>query len=236
MIKDHAVVSREAWLDARRMLLQKEKEFTTLRDELSRQRRELPWVKVEKDYLFETPAGTQTLAELFDGRNQLLVYHFMYGTDWEEGCPSCSFWADNYSGTEVHLNHRDITLRVVSTAPLDVLEAYKKRMGWDFTWVSSGGTDFNRDYQVTSTPDEIAAGDVVYNFEKIQGGGEERPGISVFYKNEAGEIFHTYSTYARGLDMLNGAYHHMDLMPKGRDEDNLPWTMAWLRRRDQYED
>jgi predicted dithiol-disulfide oxidoreductase (DUF899 family) len=229
------VVSREEWLEARRAHLAREKEFTKLRDQLSQERRELPMVKVDKTYLFEGPEGIESLADLFDGSSQLLVYHFMFGPDWEEGCPSCSFWADNYNGTDIHLNHRDITLVVVSSAKLDKLNAYKARMGWTFKWVSSFGSDFNHDYQVTSTPEEIEKGEVFYNFGPSDTGSEERPGISIFYKNEAGEIFHTYSCYARGLDMLNGTYHYMDLTPKGRDEAGLPWSMAWLRRHDQYE-
>jgi len=173
---------------------------------------------------------------LFDGRSQLIVYHFMYGHGWAEGCPSCSFWADNFNGIIVHLNHRDMNLVVVSRARSDTLQAYKKRMGWSFKWVSSFANDFNRDYHVSFTPEEMAKGEMFYNFGICKFPSEEGPGISVFYKNHEGEIFHTYSCYSRGLDMLNGAYHYMDLVPKGRDEDELPYTMAWLRRRDQYED
>ncbi len=234
-MKPNKVVAREEWLEARRAHLAKEKEFTKLRDQLSQERRELPWVKVDKAYQFEGPNGRESLASLFDGRSQLLVYHFMYGPDWEEGCPTCSFWADNYNGTDIHLNHRDITLVVVSSAKLDTLNAYKARMGWTFKWVSSFGSDFNHDYQVTSTPEEIEMGDVFYNFGPSNFKGEERPGISIFYKSEAGDIYNTYSCYARGLDMLNSTYHHMDLTPMGRDEAGLPWNMAWLRRHDRYE-
>ena len=230
------VVSKEEWLQARKAHLTKEKEFTKLRDQLSQERRELPWVKVDKTYQFEGPDGPESLSELFNGRSQLLVYHFMFGVDWEEGCPSCSFWADNYNGTDIHLSHRDITLVVVSTAKLNKLNAYKERMGWSFKWVSAFGSDFNHDYQVTSTPEEIAQSETFYNFEKIKSDSEERQGLTIFYKDEAGDIFHTYSTYGRGMDMLNGAYHHMDLTPKGRDEAELPWTMAWLRRHDQYDE
>ena len=230
------IVSREAWLAARKAHLAKEKEFTKLRDQLSQERRELPWVKVDKAYQFEGPQGTESLADLFNGRSQLIIYHFMYGPDWDEGCPSCSFWADNYNGTITHLNHRDITFVVVSSAKLDKLNAYKERMGWSFKWVSSYGSDFNHDYQVTSTPEEIERGEVIYNFAPSQTTSEERPGLSVFVKDEDGNVYHTYSCYSRGLDMLNAAYHHMDLTPKGRDEANLPWSMAWLRRHDQYED
>ena len=229
------VVSQQEWLEARKELLAKEKAFNKLRDQLSQSRRELPWVKVEKGYLFESNGGQVSLEELFNGRSQLLIYHFMFGVDWEEGCPSCSFWADGYSGTDTHLNHRDISFAVVSSAKLDKLNDYKKRMGWHFNWVSAFGNDFNQAYGVTFTQDESGGNTAVYNYRPIESPGEELPGISVFYKNEAGEVFHTYSTYARGLDMLNVTYHHMDLMPKGRDEANLPWSMAWLRRRDQYE-
>ncbi len=235
-MQNQKVVSKEDWLVARREHLAKEKEFTRLRDQLSQERRELPWVKVEKEYSFDGPNGKKSLLDLFDGRSQLIVYHFMYGPDWEEGCPSCSFWADNFNGIVVHLNHRDINLVAVSRAPLDKLEAYKRRMGWSFQWVSSFGNDFNRDYHVSFTPDEMQKGEMYYNFRVGKFPSSEAPGISVFYKNEQGEVFHTYSCYARGLDMLNGAYHYMDLAPKGRDEGALPYSMAWLRRHDQYKD
>jgi predicted dithiol-disulfide oxidoreductase (DUF899 family) len=235
-MQDHEVVSGDQWLHARKELLAKEKEFTRLRDQLSQARRALPWQRVDKEYVFETPAGKQTLADLFEGRSQLIVYHFMYGPDWDEGCPSCSFWADNFNGVDVHLKHRDITLIAVSRAPLETLDAYKKRMGWSFKWVSSLGTDFNFDFHVSFTPDEMEKGEMNYNYEMRKFPSDEGPGISVFYKNERGEVFHTYSCFSRGLDMLNGAYHYMDLAPKGRDEDELPYSMAWLSRRDQYGD
>jgi len=228
------VVSRREWLAARQELLAKEKELTHARDEVSRLRRELPWVKVEKRYEFEGPNGKESLGDLFEGRSQLLLYHFMFGPDWKEGCPSCSFWADNYEGTIVHLNHRDVTFVVVSRAPLDKLEAYRERMGWRFKWVSSLGSDFNRDYQVSFTPQEMAKGEMLYNYRLTKFPSEEAPGISVFYR-DAGGVFHTYSCYSRGLDMLNGAYHHLDLVPKGRDEEGLPYSMAWLRRHDSYD-
>lgn len=230
----HQVVSREAWLAARKALLAKEKAFTKARDQLSRERRELPWEKVDKTYVFDGPNGKETLSDLFAGRQQLLVYHFMFGPDWAEGCPSCSFWADNYNGVVVHLKHRDVSLVAISRAPLEKLEAYKRRMGWSFKWVSSYGNDFNRDYQVSFTPEEQKT--AVYNYEARGFGSSEAPGISVFAKDEAGSIFHTYSCYARGLDMLNGAYHLLDLVPKGRDEQGLPHPMAWVRRHDKYED
>jgi predicted dithiol-disulfide oxidoreductase (DUF899 family) len=231
---DHKVVSHEAWLEARKEFLAKEKEFTRLRDELSRARRELPWERVEKDYRFETPNGSRTLAEIFDGRSQLLVYHFMLGPDWEEGCKSCSFWADNYNNIPIHLNHRDVTFAAISRAPLARIEAYKTRMGWGFPWYSSFGSDFNFDYHVSLTPEEIAAGRAMYNYRVLQTTNSEWPGVSVFFRDADGAVFHTYSTYERGLDMLNGAYHLLDLVPKGRDEDNLPFTMQWVRRHDQY--
>ena len=233
---DHKVVSREEWLVARKKHLAKEKEFTRLRDQLSQERRALPWVKVEKEYVFDGPNGKQTLADLFEGRSQLIIYHFMYGPDWEEGCTSCSFWADNFNEVVIHLNHRDINLVAVSRARLETLAAYKRRMGWSFKWVSSYGSDFNYDYRVSFTSDETEKGEMFYNFRIGKFTSEELPGISVFYKNEQGDVFHTYSCYARGLDMLNGAYHYIDLVPKGRDEDALPYSMAWLRRHDQYND
>ena len=235
-MQDHDVVSGDEWLQSRKELLAKEKEFTRLRDQLSRARRALPWRKVDKEYVFDTADGKQTLGDLFDGRSQLIVYHFMYGPDWDEGCPSCSFWADNLNGIDIHLRHRDITMLAVSRAPLKTLDAYKKRMGWSFKWVSSLDTEFNFDFHVSFTPDEMEKGAMNYNYENRKFPSEEAPGISVFYKNEQGEVFHTYSCFSRGLDMLNGAYHYMDLAPKGRDEGDLPYSMAWLSRRDQYKD
>jgi predicted dithiol-disulfide oxidoreductase (DUF899 family) len=235
-MENHKVVSKDEWLVARKQHLSKEKEFTRLRDELSRQRRELPWVRVEKNYAFDGPKGKETLADLFDGRSQLIVYHFMFGPEWEEGCPSCSFLSDHVDGGLVHLAHRDVTFLVVSRAPLPKIEAFKKRMGWRFKWVSSYGSDFNFDYHVSFTKDEMAKGKVHYNFELNEFPSEEAPGISVFYKNGSGDVFHTYSSYARGLDMLVGAYNYLDLVPKGRDEGDLPWTMAWLRHHDRYDD
>ena len=235
-MQNHKVVSKDEWLAARREHLAKEKQFTRLRDQLCQERRELPWVKVEKEYLFDGPKGKETLPDLFDGSSQLIVYHFMYSPDWVEGCPSCSFWADNFNGIVIHLNHRDINLVAVSRARWDQLEAYQKRMGWSFKWVSSFGSDFNRDYHVSFTPEEMKKGEVFYNFRINKFPSDEAPGISVFYKNEQGDVFHTYSCYARGLDMLNGAYHFMDLAPNGRDEDDLPYSMAWLCHHDKYAD
>jgi predicted dithiol-disulfide oxidoreductase (DUF899 family) len=228
------VAAHDEWLAARKEFLTKEKEFTRLRDELSRQRRALPWEKVEKTYEFDSARGKTPLAELFDGRSQLIVYHFMLGPDWEEGCKSCSFWADNFNGIPIHLNHRDVTFTAVSRAPLAKIDAYKKRMGWSFPWVSSYGSDFNFDYQASFTPEQLADGEAYYNYETKPNTDSEQVGISVFYKNDRGEVFHTYSCYARGVDMLNGAYHYLDLVPKGRDENGLKFTMEWVRRHDQY--
>jgi predicted dithiol-disulfide oxidoreductase (DUF899 family) len=232
----HPVVSQEDWLAARRQLLRKEKEFTRLRDQLSAERRELPWRRVEKDYVFAGPDGKETLADLFDGRSQLMVYHFMFGPGWEQGCPSCSFLSDHIDGANWHLPQRDVTLLAVSRAPLSEIEAFRQRMGWRFKWVSSYGNDFNRDFQVSFTPEEMAQGEVYYNYGMTEFPSEEAPGISVFCKDPSGAIFHTYSAYARGLDMLVGAYNYLDLAPKGRDEAALPWTMAWVRHHDRYED
>jgi len=232
----HQIVSREEWLAARRRHLSKEKELTRLRDALSAERRELPWVKVEKEYLFDTPDGKETLADLFDGRSQLLVYHFMFGPGWEQGCPSCSFLSDHIDGANLHLPQRDVTLVAVSRAPLAQIEAFKKRMGWRFRWVSSYGNDFNRDFHVSFTPEEMAQGKVYYNYAMTEFDSEEAPGLSAFYKDPGGAVLHTYSAYARGLDMLLGAYNYLDLAPKGRDEADLPWTMAWVRHHDRYGD
>ena len=233
-LKKHKVVSSNEWLEARKQFLIQEKQFTRLRDQLSRQRRELPWVKVEKNYVFEGPGGKTTLAELFDGRSQLVVYHFMFAPDWEEGCPSCSFWADNFNGIGVHLNHRDVTLVAISRAPWEKLEAFKRRMGWRFNWVSSYGNDFNADYRVSFTKEELAKGNC-YNFDTRGHPSEEAPGVSVFYKDEDGNIYHTYSAYARGIDILNTAYNYLDLVPKGRDEDDLDFSMLWVRHHDRYD-
>jgi predicted dithiol-disulfide oxidoreductase (DUF899 family) len=227
------VVSHEEWLKARLELLTAEKEFTRQRDALTRRRMAMPWERVEKPYQFEGPNGALSLADLFDGRSQLIVYHFMFAPDWEEACKSCSFWADNFDGIPIHLNHRDVTFTAVSRAPLANIEAYKKRMGWSFPWVSSYGSDFNYDFHVSFTEEQLAAGKVDYNYGLVEG-YEELPGLSVFYKNERGEVFHTYSCYARGIDMVNGAYQFLDLVPKGRDEDGFNFSMEWVRRHDQY--
>ena len=231
---DNKVVSHEDWLKARLDLLAAEKELTRQRDALTRRRMAMPWERVEKSYRFEGPNGALSLADLFDGRSQLIVYHFMFGPDWEEGCKSCSFWADNFNGIPVHLNHRDVTFAAVSRAPLARIGAYKKRMGWSFPWVSSEGSDFNFDFHASFTPEQIAEGRAYYNYGIRPIDVSDEVGISVFYRNERGEVFHTYSCYARGVDMLNGAYHYLDLVPKGRDEDGLNFPMAWVRRHDQY--
>jgi len=231
---DHQVVSREDWIEARRALLAKEKEFTRLRDQLSQQRRELPWVGVDKPYTFEGSNGAETLPQLFDGRSQLLVYHFMYGPNSDTPCKSCSFWADNIERNVVHLNARDVTFVVISRAPLAKLEAFKKRMGWTFKWVSSGKSDFNFDYNV-SWPDGAASARDTYNYAPKTWDGTEMPGISVFCKDESGTVFHTYSCYSRGIDMMNSTYQYLDLVPNGRGEaDQKPHAMAWVRYRDSY--
>jgi predicted dithiol-disulfide oxidoreductase (DUF899 family) len=232
-MSDHTIATHEQWLAARLELLAAEKEFTRQRDALTRRRMAMPWERVEKSYSFEGASGALSLADLFDGRSQLIVYHFMFAPDWEEACKSCSFWADNFNGIPVHLGHRDVTFTAVSLAPLAKIEAYKKRMGWSFPWVSSHGSNFNFDYQASFTPDQIAAG-TYYNYQVQPNKVSEQVGISVFARNERGELFHTYSCYSRGVDMLNGAYHYLDLVPKGRDEDGLEFAMGWLRRHDQY--
>src|SRR5467141_1151852 len=229
------VVSRAEWLEARKELLKKEKEFSRLRDELSRERRGLPWEKVEKTYVFDGPKGKETLADLFGGRSQLAVYHFMFGPGWKEGCPSCSFIADQFDTIALHVAQRDTRLVAVSRATGPEIEAFKKRMGWKFPWVSSFGNDFNYDYHVSFSKEDIASGKAIYNYETSSFPSEEGPGASVFYRKD-GEIFHTYSTYGRGLDMMLNAYNFLDLTSKGRDEDSLPYPMAWVRHHDKYGD
>lgn len=229
------VVSEAEWLAARKDLLAKEKEFTRQRDALSAERRKMPWVKVEKEYVFDSPDGKKSLADLFDGKSQLIVYHFMFGPGWEAGCPSCSFLGDHFDGSIVHLAQRDVTLLAVSRAPLPQIEAFQRRMGWRFPWVSSNGSEFNYDYQVSFNKNDAAA-KVYYNYGETEFPSEEAPGASVFYKDKTGVIFHTYSTYARGLDILLGAYNFLDLTPKGRDEEGLQFTMAWVRHHDKYTD
>ena len=231
---DHKIVSHNEWNTARQQLLAKEKEFTRLRDELSRERRELPWERVDKHYAFDTSTGRESLSDLFAGRQQLIVYHFMFAPDWEVGCKSCSFWADNFNGITDHLNARDVSLVAISRAPLKTLQAFQQRLGWSFKWVSSLDNDFNFDYRVSFTPDEMAQGEATYNYAKRKIAISDLPGISVFLKDEHGDIFHTYSCYARGLDMFNTAYHLLDIAPKGRDEADLPFSMTWVKFRDQY--
>jgi predicted dithiol-disulfide oxidoreductase (DUF899 family) len=237
------VVTHDEWLAVRKKHLAKEKEFTRLRDQLSKERRDLPWELVEKEYLFEGENGRQTLADIFEGRSQLIVYHAMFDpatagqhTPWtaDAACFVCSFWMDNFNGITLHLNHRDITMAAVSRAPYPKLAAYKARMGWTFPWYSSAGSDFNFDYQVSFTPEELNAGEVEYNYRRTGWSGSEAPGISVFLRADE-EIYHTYSTYERGLDMLNVAYHYMDLVPRGRDEDE-DGAGSWVHRRDEYPD
>jgi predicted dithiol-disulfide oxidoreductase (DUF899 family) len=228
------LVSRSEWLVARTALLAREKQLTHAREALAAERRALPWVRVDSPYVFECEGGKKTLAELFGPRGQLLVYHFMFPASWEAGCKSCSFWADGYDGMRPHLAARDVTLVAVSKAPLAKLVAFRKRMGWSFPWVSSAENSFNRDFGVTITPDEIASRARVYNFGTQPFGVEEAPGISVFAKDPRGDVCHTYSCYARGLDWLNPAYQLLDLVPKGRDEIGLPHPMAWVRLHDEY--
>ena len=230
------VVSAAEWVAARKELLAKEKEFTRLRDELSRQRREMPWEKIEKQYVFQGANGKETLADLFDGRSQLIVYHFMFGPGWKEGCPSCSFLADTFDGAVIHLAQRDTTFVAVSRTTLPEIDAFKKRMGWTFKWVSSNGSDFNYDYQVSTGNGEKAGSSVYYNYTLTEFPSDERPGLSVFFKKD-GEVFHTYSTYARGLDILLPTYNFLDMTAKGRDEEGMkPHAMAWVRHHDRYSD
>jgi predicted dithiol-disulfide oxidoreductase (DUF899 family) len=228
------IASRDEWLAARRELLAKEKRFTRLRDELAAERRALPWVPVDKSYVFDGPSGKETLSELFAGRSQLVVYHFMLGPGWKEGCPSCSLLSDHLDGSIVHLAARDVTLAVVSRAPYAEIAAFKARMGWRFPWVSAFGSDFNRDYHVSFSKEEVATGEFYYNYGMDGFPSEEAPGISVFAKDASGSIFHTYSSYARGGEPMIGAYHFLDMVPKGRDEAGLPWPMAWVRHHDRY--
>jgi len=231
---EHPVVSREDWLEARRALLQKEKEMTRMRDRVNAERLALPWVRVDKDYVFTTPTGRKTLSELFDGRSQLVIYHFMFGPDWEAGCPGCSFLADHLDGAIVHLNNHDVTFVCVSRAPLDKIEAYKRRMGWHFPWVSSFGSDFNFDYHVSFTREELAAGPVDYNYRQTprEEAHDELPGLSSFYRDTDGTVFHTYSNYARGGEEMLGTMMILDCAPLGRNEGS---TMDFVKRHDEYE-
>jgi predicted dithiol-disulfide oxidoreductase (DUF899 family) len=231
--KEHKVVSQKEWLAARKTLLAKEKKFTRLRDQLNRQRRNLPWVQVEKDYVFEGSQGHESLSDLFGGKNQLIVYHFMFGPRWKEGCPHCSFWADHFDGATIHLRQRDTTLVVISRAPWKEIEPFKRRMGWHFKWISSFGNDFNFDYNVSFTPEQIKTQRLFYNYAITRMAIDEREGVSAFYQDPKGSIFHTYSAYARGIDLLNTAYNFLDLTAKGRDE-NPAHSQSWVRYHDRY--
>jgi predicted dithiol-disulfide oxidoreductase (DUF899 family) len=235
-IESPKIVSRDEWLAARKKLLAKERQLTHECDAIAAERRLLPWVRVEENYSFDSPTGKKTLADLFDGKSQLIVYHFMFGPDWKEGCPSCSFNMDHTDGALVHLAQRDVSFAAVSRAPFSKIEAFKKRMGWRFNWVSSHGTDFNYDYRASFTPEEVAKGRVEYNFDLVEFPSTEAPGISVFYKDKNGNVFHTYSAYARGTENVVNTYNYLDLVPKGRDEDGLYFPMAWVRHHDRYED
>jgi predicted dithiol-disulfide oxidoreductase (DUF899 family) len=228
----HKVAPHQEWMTARQALLAKEKEFTRLRDDLSRMRRELPWEIVTGSYVFDGPNGRESLSDLFAGRSQLIVYHFMFGPEWSAGCSHCSFWADNFDRIITHLNERDVTMVAISRAPYSKLAAYRKRLGWSFKWVSSGGTSFNFDYQASFSAEEMAGKRALYNYVQQDPGSSEREGVSVFAKDGAGQIFHTYSTYARGIDLVNTAYNYLDLVPKGRDEDSR--GQFWVRRHDEY--
>ncbi|HEY8605947.1 MAG TPA: thioredoxin family protein [Noviherbaspirillum sp.] len=230
----HPVVSRDQWIAARKSLLAREKALTRLGDQIARERRALPWVRIDKDYVFDTPDGRRTLAELFDGRRQLLVQHFMFAPGWEQGCKSCSYMADHNDGANPHLAQRDVTLLVVSRAPLADIERFRRRMGWQFRWVSSHDSDFNRDFCVSFTPEEQARGEVYYNYVMQPFPQAEAPGVSVFYKDDAGQVFHTYSTYGRGVEVMMGTYPLLDLTPIGRNEDGLGHTMEWVRHHDRY--
>ena len=233
-MEQHKVLPHNDWIEARKALLAKEKEFTRLRDAITSELRSLPWEKVEQRYVFDGPNGKETLADLFDGRSQLIVYHFMYGPEWEQGCKSCSFLADHFNPAIVHLNQRDVSMVAVSKAPFDRLETFKKRMGWTFKWVSSFHNDFNSDYQVSFTQEEIDKGTAYYNYKAKGFPSTEAPGLSVFCKDSNKDIFHSYSSYGRGLDMFISGYHYLDIVPKGRDEGGLSYTMEWLRLHDDY--
>lgn len=227
------IVPRDVWLRARKDLLAQEKELTHLHDKIAAARRALPWVRIDKEYVFDTAEGRRALVDLFEGRSQLLVQHFMFAPGWKQGCPSCSFMADHTDGMTIHLAHRDVTFIAVSRAPIAELQDYRKRMGWQFTWVSSYNSDFNYDFGVSFTPEDVATGEIHYNYAAEPHPEEELPGISVFCKNEAGEIFHTYSTYGRGVEVMMGTYHMLDLTSKGRDEQETG-QMGWVRRHDEY--
>lgn len=232
-ITNHPVVSQSEWIEASRKHLVKEKEFTRMREELNKARRDLPWVKVEKEYAFEGPDGKRSLSDLFEGKSQLIVYHFMFGPGWDEGCDGCSFVSDHVDAARQHFEHHDISYAAVSHAPLAEFLPYKKRMGWTFSWYSSAGSDFNYDFQASFRPEDVGKGPVMYNFTVQKLTGLEQPGLSVFVKDDQGNIYHTYSTYERGLDLLIGAYNFIDLTPLGRNEQS---PMDWMKRHDRYEE
>jgi predicted dithiol-disulfide oxidoreductase (DUF899 family) len=232
-VKEHKVVKQTEWLAARKRLLLKEKKFSKARDRLNQERRALPWVKVEKEYVFHTPEGKKTLGQLFGGKHQLIVYHFMFGPGWKKGCPHCSFWADHYDSVNHHLGQRDTTLVVVSRAPLKEIQAFRKRMGWRFTWVSSNQTDFNFDFYVSFMPEQIRSRKLFYNYANLNMNIDEREGVSAFYRDRQGEVYHTYSSYARGIDLMNTTYNFLDLTAKGRDE-NPDSPQDWVRYHDKY--
>lgn len=235
--RNHPVVSHDAWLSARIALLKKEKKLTHLRDQLNEQRRQLPWEKVTKTYLFDGPDGQETLPQLFAGKHQLLVWHFMFGPDWKQGCSHCSFWADTFNGIIVHLQHCDTTMLAISQAPWSKIKPFRRRMGWSFKWVSSANTDFNFDYQASTRPEELKANKVYYNYRQIAPFSDQLPGVSAFYRDDKDQVYHTYSTYARGMDQLNAAYQFLDLTAKGRDEDwSTDHPSDWVRHHDRYED
>jgi predicted dithiol-disulfide oxidoreductase (DUF899 family) len=231
----HAVVPRERWIAERKTLLAHERELTHLHDQIARERRALPWVRIDKNYVFDSDEGARSLSDLFDGRRQLMVQHFMLGPGWEQGCPSCSYMADHADGMTPHLAQRDVTFVAISRAPLAEIQRFHRRMGWQFKWVSSNVNDFNFDFGVSFTADEKAKNEVTYNYAKQPFESEELPGISVFYKDDTGQIFHTYSTYRRGVEVMMGTYHLLDLAPKGRDERDVPYKMEWVRHHDRYE-
>jgi predicted dithiol-disulfide oxidoreductase (DUF899 family) len=231
-MEKHETVSRSEWLEARKKLLAREKELTHLRDELSAQRRALPWVRIDKEYVFDGPNGRETLAELFGTRKQLVVYHFMFAPEWETGCKSCSFWADSFNGITAHLEQRDVTFAAISRAPLAKLGSFARRLGWSFKWVSSSGTDFNYDFNVSFKPEVLASGQGTYNYGPVPVQSSDLPGVSVFVRDDSGAVFHTYSAYARGIDGLNTAYNYLDLVPRGRDEGDQP--QSWVKLRDLY--
>jgi predicted dithiol-disulfide oxidoreductase (DUF899 family) len=232
----HTIVDRDEWLRAHRDHLVKEKELSRERERMAELRRELPWTEVPANYTFQTPSGPVSIVDVFDGHSQLIVYHFMFGIDWgDEGCPICSFWADNYNGTPTHLAARDTAFVAVSSANVDQIENYRSRMGWDFPWVSCEGSTFNLDMGATATPEQVEAGELTYNLGTSRPFGTESALISVFFRN-GDRVFLTFQVAARGLDLVNGTYHHLDITPKGRDEADLPFSMAWLRRHDSYDD